>query len=294
METSGKGFRFFSNLILILLCISCLLPLLLLFMSSITTEQSLVENGYSFFPKEIGFDAYLYLWTSRAQFVRAYEMTFLSTIFGTTFNLLITVMMAYPLSRKSLPGRSFFSLFIFITMLFHGGLIPTYLTYSQTLHIKDTFWALTIPSLLMNGFGVIITRTYFTTNIPDEIIEASRIDGAGELRILYQVVIPMAKPIIATNGLMAGLAYWNDWLNGMYYLSTRTDLYTIQNLLNRIITSADFISNNQANALVAGITVPSVGVRMAVAIVAILPILIIYPFFQGAFVKGIVVGGVKG
>jgi len=294
METSGKGFRIFSNIVLIIFCVCCIAPLLLLFLSSITSEKALLNSGYSFFPQEIGFDAYIYLWTSRAQFLQAYKMTFLTTIVGTTVNLLITVMMAYPLSRKTLPGRGFFAFFIFFTMLFHGGLVPTYLVYSQTLRIKDTFLALVVPSLLMNGFGVIIMRTYFTANVPDEIIEASRIDGASEMRTLFRVVIPISKPIIATNGLMAGLAYWNDWLNGMYYISTRTELYTIQNLLNRIITSADFISNNQANTLVAGITVPSVGVRMAVAIIAILPIMIIYPFFQGAFVKGIVIGGVKG
>jgi putative aldouronate transport system permease protein len=295
METSSKGFRRFANIVLILLSLSCLLPLVLLLMSSLTTEKALTMGGYSFFPKEFGLDAYIYLWFSRTQFLVAYKMTLLTTLVGTLTNISLTILMAYPLSRKTLPGRGMFSFLLFFTLLFNGGLVPTYLVYSQMLHIKDTFLALVIPSLLMNGFGVIVTRTYFTANVPDEIIEAARIDGAGETRILTQVVVPMSKPIVATIALMSGLAYWNDWLNGLYYISTKTQLYTIQNLLNRIITSADFISTNQSNSmLAAGLTVPSVGVRMAIAIVAILPVMVIYPFLQKGFVKGIVIGGVKG
>ena len=184
---------------------------------------------------------------------------------------------------------------MFFTLLFSGGMIPSYMMWTQTFHIKDTFWALILPNLLMNGFGVIVMRTYFTTNIPNEIIEAARMDGAGEMRTLTRIVLPLSKPILSTIALMSGLAYWNDWMNGMYYLVKRTDLYTIQNLLNRLISSADFISNNAANsAITSGITIPSVGIRMAIAVIALIPIMIIYPFLQKGFVKGIVIGGVKG
>jgi putative aldouronate transport system permease protein len=184
---------------------------------------------------------------------------------------------------------------IFFTMLFNGGLIPSYMIWTQIFHIKDTFWALVFPTLLLNGFEVIMVRTFFSLNIPENIIEAAMIDGASEAKILWNVVVPMSKPIISTVGLMTALAYWNDWLNGLYYLTQRTDLYTIQNLLNRLISSSDFLNNGQANTMItASIKVPSVGVRMAVAVIAIIPILLIYPFFQKGFVKGIVIGGVKG
>ena len=283
------------NVVLMLLALTCILPLLLLVTSSFATETSLMENGYSFWPSQWGLDAYQYLWHSRGQILTAYKMTVLSTLCGTVLNVSITALLAYPLSRPNLVGRNVFSFLVFFTLLFNGGMIPSYMMWTQTFHIKDTFWALILPNLLMNGFGVIVMRTYFVANIPNEIIEAARIDGAGELRTLLEIVLPLSKPILATIALMSGLAYWNDWMNGLYYLVKRTDLYTIQNLLNRLIASVDFISNNAANsALTAGITIPSVGIRMAIAVIALLPVMLIYPFLQKGFVKGIVIGGVKG
>lgn len=283
------------TVILLLLSAACLVPLLLLIMSSITSETALLKNGYSLFPAEFGFESYRYLWTSRAQIGRAMLMTVLSTLCGMSLSVTITTLMAYPLSRQYLPGRNFFSFFVFFTMLFSGGTIPSYLMWTQTFHIKDTFFALILPNLLMSGFAVIMVRTYFTSSIPESILEAAKIDGASEMGILIRIVLPLSKPIMATIALMSALVYWNDWINGLYYLVRRTDLYTIQNLLNRLITSADFLSNNEANSMItSGIRVPSVGVRMAVAVVALLPVLAIYPFFQKGFVKGIVIGGVKG
>lgn len=295
MALAGKKFSIFANIVLVILCLSCVLPLLLLIVSSVTSEAALNQNGYAFWPAEFGLDAYKYLWHSRNQILTAYGMTFLTTLCGTTLNVTITTLLAYPLSRRTLPGRNFFSFVVFFTLLFNGGMIPSYLTWTQIFHIKDTFWALIFPNLLMNGFGVIVMRTYFSTSIPYEIIEAARIDGAGEMRTLVAIVLPLSKPILSTTALLSGLAYWNDWINGLYYLVKKTNLYTIQNLLNRLISSADFISNNAANsAITAGITVPSVGVRMAIAVIALVPVLAIYPFLQKGFVKGIVIGGVKG
>jgi putative aldouronate transport system permease protein len=295
MNTYGKRFGIFANTVLTLLALTCVLPLLLLVMSSVTSESSLMHNGYSLFPSELSLDAYKYLWNSKTQILTAYKMTVLATLFGTLSNVSITTLLAYPLSRRSLPGRNFFSFAVFFTLLFNGGMIPSYLMWVQVFHIKDTFWALILPNLLMNGFGVIVMRTYFVTSIPNEILEAARIDGAGETRTLLSIILPLSKPIITTIALLSGLAYWNDWLNGLYYLVKRTDYYTIQNLLNRLIASADFISNNAANSsLTAGVTVPSVGVRMAIAVIALIPIMLIYPFLQKGFVKGIVIGSVKG
>ena len=295
MNTYGKTFNIIANIVLVILSLSCVIPLILLLTSSFTSESALMQYGYTLFPKEFSLDAYHYLWYSRAQILTAYKMTLLATSVGTLSNVAITTLMAYPLSRKSLPGRNFFSFAIFFTLLFNGGMVPSYLMWTQVFGIKDTFWALILPNLLMNGFGVIVMRTYFTTSIPNEILEAARIDGAGETRTLVSIVLPLSKPILSTIGLLSGLAYWNDWLNGLYYLVKCTDYYTIQNLLNRLIASADFISNNAANsAITAGITVPSVGVRMAIAVIALIPIMVIYPFMQKGFVKGIVIGSVKG
>lgn len=292
---SEKRFGTVATVVMVLLSLICIFPIVLLFMSSITSESSLLENGYSLFPKEIGFDAYRYLWFSRGQILKAYVMTIATTAIGTTISITITTLLAYPLSRKNLPGRNLIAFFIFFTMLFNGGMIPSYMMWTQMFHIKDTFLALILPSLLLSGFAVIMMRTYFAINIPENIVEAAMIDGSSEVKILIHIVLPMSKPILSTVGLMTALAYWNDWLNGLYYLTKRTDLYTIQNLLNRLISSADFLSNNQANNMItANIQVPSVGVRMAIAVIAIIPILLIYPFFQKGFVKGIVIGGVKG
>lgn len=295
MNLAGRKMNIFSNIVLVILCLTCILPLLLLVTSSFASENSLMRGGYTFFPKELSLGAYSYLWHSRAQIGKAYMMTVASTLTGTLANLTLTTLMAYPLSKQSLPGRNFFSFLVFFTLLFNGGLIPSYLTWTQTFHIKDTFFALILPNLLMNGFGVMVMRTYFTTNIPLEILDAARVDGAGETRTLVSIVLPLSKPILSTIALLSGLAYWNDWLNGLYYLVKRTDLYTIQNLLNRIIASADFMSNNATNsAIAAGIQVPSVGVRMAIAVIALLPVMIVYPFLQKGFVKGIAIGGIKG
>ena len=187
--------------------------------------------------------------------------------------------------------------YVFFTMLFNGGLVPTYLNYTNTFGIKNTFWALLIPGLLTNGFHILLMKSYFVTGIPYEIEEAAIIDGANEFQILGRVVIPLAKPIIATIGLFAGIGYWNDWQNGYIYLTKNTELYSIQNLLNRMIQNIQYLTQNSSsirNANVGLAAIPSVSVRMAMAVVGILPIIIVYPFVQGSFVKGITLGGVKG
>ncbi len=291
----GKKAQCITIAVLLIVSLMCIVPLLLVVASSFTSERALEQNGYSLFPSELSLDAYIYLLTSKDKLLRAYEVSFFVTIIGTLSSVMITMLFAYPLSNRELPGRNFFSFFVFFTMLFNGGLIPTYLMYTQTFHIKDTIWALIVPSLLMNGFSVLMVRTYLSTNIPQEILDAARIDGASDMRTFCAIVLPLSKPILATVAFMTGLAYWNDWMNGLYYLVKRTDLFTIQNLLNRILSSAEFLRNNDSNALItAGLKIPSVGSRMAISVIGMLPILIAYPFFQRGFVKGITIGGVKG
>ena len=180
-------------------------------------------------------------------------------------------------------------------MLFNGGLVPTYIMYTRYLHIKNTLWALLIPSLLVSAFYVIMMRTYFNTNIPEAVIEAARIDGAGEWRILFPIVLPMRLPMIATMALLIGLGYWNDWKNGLYYL-TDSRLYSIQNMLNQMLKDIQFLKSGADASAAADIAqdMPSVGIKMAIAVVGALPVMIVYPFFQKYFVKGITIGAVKG
>lgn len=294
MVEKGKAFRIFSNVLMILIGICSIAPFLLLIMSSVTDEQSLVSNGYSFFPKEYSLYAYKYLLADSTSMVRAYGISILVTAVGTVANLLLTTLYAYPLSRKDLPGRNIFAFYLFFTMLFSGGLVPSYIMWSRTFHINNTIFALIVPNLMLGAFNVIMMRTYFTTNIPDAVIEAARIDGAGEIRILYRIVLPMAMPITATIGLLVGLAYWNDWQNGLYYL-TDDRLFSVQVLLMDIQRNIDSLRRSASQgASVSLANLPSTGVRMAITVMGILPIMIIYPFVQKYFVKGIAIGAVKG
>jgi len=293
MINNSKAFSVFVNALLILLILVCIIPFWLLIASSFTAESTLVLEGYSLIPKQWSTASYEYLLGAMDSIGRAYMMSIIIAAIGVTGNLLLTILFAYPLSRPNLPGRSFFSMALFITMLFNGGLVPTYLVYTNVVNVKDSLWGMIVPYLLMNPFLVIMMRTYFTSSIPGEVIEAARMDGAGEVQTLVRIVIPMSKPIIATVSLMTLIAYWNNWTNGIYFLTTRTDLYGIQNYLNDVMNKATFLQSHMTGIFNAN-DVPNIGVRMAIAVVAVIPLLIAYPFFQKYFVKGITLGSVKG
>ena len=280
---------------MIALVLCCVLPFLLMVMASFTEEQTLIRNGYSFFPEKFSLETYQYILRSAKTIFRGYGMTILVTVIGTVSNLAMTVLFAYPLSRKDLPYRNVLSFILFFTMLFNGGLVPTYMMYANTFHIKNTIFALLIPNLMMNAFYVIMMRSFFTTSIPESLIEAAKLDGASEMKILLQVILPLSKPMIVTLVLMVGLNYWNDWMNGMYYV-TDNSLNTIQMILNNMIQNVEFLSKSASvmGSDAAMIKMPTVGIRMAIAVIAVLPVMVIYPFLQKYFVKGIVVGGVKG
>lgn len=295
MVEKKSPFQFFANLIMIVLALCCLFPFALLVMSSLTEENTLIREGYSLFPKQFSAESYTYLFKNIDKIGRAYGITIFVTFVGTIASLLMTVLMAYPLSRKDFYGRNIFAFFVFFTMLFNGGLVPTYIMYTRYLHIKNTIWALIIPSLLVSAFYVIMMRTYFTTNIPDAVIEAARIDGAGEFRILFQVVLPMSLPMMATMALLIGLGYWNDWKNGLYYL-TDQNLFSIQNMLNQMLKDVQFLKSGADSSAAADLmqSMPAVGIKMSIAVVGALPVMVAYPFFQKYFVKGITIGAVKG
>lgn len=293
MITSSKSLSFLVTLFLVLLVVVSVIPFWLLFVSSFTSESYLIQNGYSLMPEQLSLAAYEYLWGVVDSIGRAYMMSVIIAVIGVSANLVLTILFAYPLSRKDLPGRDAISFFLFFTMLFNGGLVPMYLVYTNLFHVKDTLAGMIVPNLLMNAFFVIIMRSYFTSNILDEVLEAARIDGANEVQILTMIVIPLSKPIISTVGLMSLLAYWNNWTNGIYFLTTRTDLYGIQNYLNAVMNKAAFLQS-QMTTMMSPMDIPNVSVRMAIAVIAVLPLLLAYPFFQKSFVKGITLGSVKG
>ncbi len=295
MVDRNKGVQVLIYVILGILAVLCILPFLLLVMSSFTEELSLARNGYSFLPKKLSLDAYKFLLVDSTDIVRGYLISAGVTVTGTLINVCLTVLFAYPLSRKDLPGRNVFAFFIFFTMLFNGGLVPSYIMWTQNFGIKNTWFAYVVPGLMMSAFYVIMVRTYFTTNIPDAVLEAARMDGAGEWSILVRIVLPMSVPIVATIMLLVGLAYWNDWTNGLYYIN-RDNMFSIQALLNRMLMDVQYLLSNaqSASSLNQDIVLPATGIKMAIAVLGALPILAVYPFFQKYFIKGIIIGAVKG
>ena len=291
---SAKKFELLAHTVMILVTICIALPFILLFMSSITSETALVKNGYSFFPKEFSLSAYRFIWSNASNVFRAYGITILVTAIGTFLNVALSALLAYPLSLKNLPGKRIISFYIFFTMLFSGGLVPSYLMYTGSFHINNTLLAYIVPGFLMSAMNVMMIRTFFANSIPDALFEAAQIDGATQIQIFVKIVLPLGKPILVAMGLLAGLGYWNDWTNGLYYIRD-TQLYGIQNLLNKMISDLTALTQNASGASTAALAeIPSSSVRMAIAFVAMLPILCLYPFLQKYFTKGIAVGAVKG
>lgn len=294
MKNESRGLTWFSNIIMFLFAAACIIPFVLLISASLTDQSEIVAHGYSFIPRTISTAAYEYLYQTGSEIARAYGVTVFVTIVGTFLSLVMTTLMAYPLSRNVTPHRNLIMFFVFFTMLFSGGLVPSYLVFTQIFHLKNTIWALIVP-MLMNGFNIMLMRTFFKS-VPGALIESSELDGASEFRILWSVMLPLSTPILATIGLFQSIMYWNDWSLGMIYI-TDPKLFSIQNLLNRIMQDIQFITSNMsmnANAADAMAQMPSDSIKMAIAVIGVLPILLAYPFFQKYFIKGIMIGAVKG
>lgn len=272
----------------------CLVPFLLLITASLTDEDAIIREGYSFFPSEWSLDSYVFIFQKSGEILNSYGISVIVTILGTLASLVLMTLLAYPLSKKDLPLRNFFSFIVFFTMLFNGGLVPTYLIYSNVFHITNTLLALIVPGLLVSAFYVILLRTFFTVSVPDAVLESANIDGAGEFRIFVQMALPLSLPVLATVGLFQVINYWNDWFNGLIYISD-SRLYSIQVLLNTILLNVQYLLDNvDYSSRVDGSSIPTQGVRLAIAVIGALPIVLTYPFFQRFFVKGLTVGAVKG
>ena len=291
--TESKVFNRVSTTILTVMVTLTLLPILLIIIASFTEETSLLQNGYSFIPKAWSFDAYYYIIKQGSVILRAYGVSVLVTVAGTVLSVAITTTLAYPMARTSFRYRNVLSFFVFFTMLFSGGIVPSYIMWTNYFHIKNTIWALIVPNYLVSAFNVILVKNFYANNIPGSLIEAAQLDGATEMQIFRKLVFPMARPVVATISLFTGLCYWNDWTNGLYYVDNQK-LYSIQLLLMKIMNNIEALKAN-ANLMGAGaISLPGTSVRMAIAFIGILPILIVYPFVQKYFVAGLTVGSVKG
>lgn len=292
-----KIFNLISHTVMIFVTVMAVLPFVLVFLSSVTEENTLVLNGYSFFPEKFSLYAYEYIVMKGKKIFRAYAVTLFVTVVGTSINVMISAMLAYPLSLKDLPGKRIFTFYVVFTLLFNGGLVPTYLMYTSAFNVKNTIFALIVPNLLMHTMNVLLMRTYYSTSIPTELFEASEMDGASQFKIFGSIILPLGKPIAVTMALFSGLSYWNDWTNGLYYLTgyDGEKLYSIQNFLNKVVTDIQYLNSSQVGSnsdILAKL--PTVSVRMAIAFVAMIPILMLFPFLQKYFSKGIAMGAVKG
>ncbi|GBF77551.1 sugar ABC transporter permease [Paenibacillus sp. 598K] len=283
------------NLLIGLFAFSCVFPFLFVIMNSLADEQTLVREGYRIIPSQFSFEAYSYIFTSTTQLVESFGLTLLVTVVGTLISLFLVSTYAYAISRRSFEFRTGFTFLAFFTMLFSGGLVPGYIVVTQLLHLQNTIWALILP-LSMNAFFIIVMRTFFQTTIPDAIIESAKIDGAGEMRTFATIVLPISLPGIATIGLFSSLGYWNDWFNALLYYNKNGLVPPLQYLLMKIERSMEFLVQNSQymGSFDGAATLPTETVRMAMVVLATLPIALAYPFFQRYFVQGLTVGSVKG
>ncbi|MEC0229807.1 carbohydrate ABC transporter permease [Paenibacillus alba] len=297
-RTHREGSPWASGLLhgfFLVMCVFCLFPIVLVLIASFTDESILRTGGYTYFPKIWSTAAYRYLFIDINQLFRAYGVTIVITVGGTLTSLFISSLVAYPMSRQDFPYRKILSFYVFFTILLNGGLVPWYLVYTQIIDLRDTIWALMIPGLLMNGFNVLIMRTFFSNSVPLSVIESARIDGAGEWRIFFQLVLPLSVSVLATIGMFTTLAYWNDWFNGLIFISD-SNYFSVQYLMTKALLNIQFLSSHTENANSAKLIseMPQNSIIMAMAVIGIGPILISYPFFQKYLVKGLTVGSVKG
>lgn len=280
-------------MIFILISIACVVPLLYILSASFTDEISLTKNGYSLFPSEFSLKAYKYIFQSPKQLINSYAVTIFVTVFGTAVSLLFTSMLAYVIARKDFKYHRVLSFLVLFTLLFSGGMVPTYIMVSRYYHLKDTIFALILPYVIM-PWHVFLMKGFFM-DIPPSLIEAAKIDGASEATIFFQIVAPVSKPAFATVGLFCAFTYWNDWWLSLLYIDKPT-LNSLQFYLYRIMNNIQFLSSSmQAGNISIDISnLPGETARMALCVLAAGPMLFVFPFFQRHFVRGLTVGAVKG
>ena len=276
----------------LLLSITFIGPILMVVSASLSSESDILKYGYTILPREIDFAAYKYVFKNPKVILDAYKVTIIYSFSSMVLSTLLQAMMAYPLSKRNLKGKSFLSFYLYFTCLFSGGLIPTYILNTQYLHLNNTMWIYILPSLI-GPFNIFMMRSFFE-DIPYEVSESAIIDGASEYTIFFRFIIPLSKPVLATVSLLTFLGKWNDWYTSLLYIDDQT-LVSLQYMLQRILNNIQILKNSSMNAIdIAAIDIPGETARMAMAVIAAGPALVIFPFFQKYFVKGLTVGSVKG
>ena len=277
--------------LLCLFALICIIPFFLIIASSFTSESYIIKNGYVLWPKEFSLTAYELIFKNPAKILRAYGVTAFVTITGTALSVFINAMTGYVLQRKDFKWRNIFSFYFFFTTLFSGGLVPWYILCVKTLHLKNTIWVLIIPTMV-SVWNIILVKG-FMGGIPGEITESAKIDGAGDFRIFVKLILPLSKPVIATIGLFTALAYWNYWYMCMLFIDKK-ELFDLQYLLFQLMGSIKALREIASQTTVSVSSMPIESTKMALTIVATGPIILVYPFVQKYFVKGLTLGSVKG
>jgi len=293
MKKQELKLQIIVNILFIIICVLILVPFLLVLSVSFSNEKDIAMFGYSIIPKNFDLSAYRYIFGNSKAIIDAYKVTIEVSIIYTVLSVILMAMLAYPLSKKNLKGKSVLSFYIYFTMLFSGGLVPTYILITQYLHLGDTIWVYIIPSLISPWY-VFMMRTFFQ-GIPGEISESALIDGANEYIIFFKMILPLSKPVLATVALFSFLSKWNDWMTSMLYIN-KSSLTSLQYLLQRMMQNIKLLQdgNIDSSMVMATADIPAETVRMAMAVVVAGPALLIFPFFQKYFVKGVTVGSVKG
>ncbi len=284
------------NIILGVFCLLCVIPFIFVTILSFSSENSIREVGFSFLPIEWSLEAYRYVLDLGDQLWRSYFNSFFITIVGTGISVLICILYSYALFRKDFKYRKFFTFFCFFTMMFGGGLAPTYMVCKNMLGLSDNYAALIVP-MLVNPFNIIIMRTFFQSTVPTELIESASIDGSGEYNTLFKIIVPISKPGIATVALLNALAFWNEWFIAMLYVRDAKYI-PLQYLLMKMQIQVDFLVRNSSviGTEVSKIlsTLPQESLRMALVVLIVIPIAFAYPFFQRYIISGLTIGSVKG
>lgn len=286
--------RILLHIFLILLSLTYILPLILMISISFSSESAIKEFGYTLMPKVFSLDAYKLCFRNPYQLLQSYKVTIAFAMLGTVLATLVQSLMAYPLSRRNFKLRGIITKYIFVTMLFSGGLVPAYILNTKYLHLGNSFWIYIFPGL-MSAWNVIVFRTFFQ-GLPDGLVEAAKIDGAKEIMIFFRIILPLSTPVIASLGFMTLVGKWNDWNTSLLYIRD-SKLYSLQYLLQRILREAEYVKNLQLSGestMLSDKDLPTETMRYAMAMLAAGPMLVVFPFFQKYFAKGMVVGAVKG
>lgn len=289
--TSDKIIRGFGYAFITLYAVCCIVPFLIIVSSSFTSEAVIRAEGVQLFPKDITLEAYNMV-TKSGGIWKSYILTIIMTVVGTGLGLSIISMTGYALQRKDFHFRNAISFYIYFTSLFSAGLAPYYLLMTQTYHLQDNYLAVLLP-LLMSPWLIILMKN-FVKAIPHEITESGKIDGAGDVRIFVSLILPMLKPALATIGLFLALGYWNEWYQSSLFLGSRVAVKPLQFTLYEVVNKIDALKNSVAGQFVNIADIPQESVKMANAVLATGPIVLLYPFVQKYFISGITVGAVKG